>query len=165
MNEVDPTLVRELLRYDPDTGIFRWGPSAYARVRGKPAGTVSPTVGYRYIRVAGVKIPAARLAWVYMTGENPSGIVDHISRDKTDDRWINLRLANPTGNNANRKVQANSRSQVKGAQYEPRTGRYYSRIKAGGVSRHLGTYETPEEANDAYARAARVAFGEYACAG
>jgi hypothetical protein len=83
--------LRELMLYDPATGVFSWlqhrcGPAT----RNRRAGTVRGSK-YRVICIDGKRYPATHIAWLYMTGEFPSLLIDHRNRDKFDDRWVNLR--------------------------------------------------------------------------
>lgn len=103
--------LKERLHYDPITGFFVWRPCAYrsnswnasfanklARtIRTKPCGYRSVYIGLDYKRYI-----AARLAWLYMLGRWPVVEVDHINRDSTDDRWINLREVTHAENLRNR---------------------------------------------------------------
>jgi hypothetical protein len=160
---MDVGRLKFLLDYDPDTGVFTWSNPTSARVRkGGVAGTISRTNGYRYIRLDRRNFPASALAWAYVTGEFPDLIVDHINRNQADDRWENLRLADPTQSNANRAVQKCNQTGLKGAQIEKRTGRFTAKIKSHGRSTHLGTFDTADEAHRAYLVAAKEKFGDYA---
>ena len=92
------------LTYYPDTGKFIWnvsgGPSFNRPTEGTEAGTI--TRGRRVIRILGRGHFASRLAWLYMTGESPTMDIDHINRDKSDDRWCNLRHVNHSQNCMNK---------------------------------------------------------------
>jgi hypothetical protein len=98
--ELTASRLRELLDYEPATGIFRWKvrrPGAKAAPDAQ-AGYVqislrSKDIGYRRIRVEGRKYRAYRLAWLWMTGAWPRGQIDHANLKKDDDRWSNLRGA------------------------------------------------------------------------
>jgi len=46
---------------------------------------------------------AHRLAWLYMAGAWPSGVIDHMNGDPSDNRWSNLRDVTQAENNANRR--------------------------------------------------------------
>lgn len=80
------------LRYDPKTGHFIRLTDHFMFPAGSIAGTVLDT-GYRTIRVGGQRFLAHRLAWFYVYGEWPSEI-DHINRDKGDNRLVNMRISN-----------------------------------------------------------------------
>ena len=59
--------------------------------------------GYLRITLKGTTYKTHRLAFLYMTGEMPIGMVDHINGDKADNRWENLIDCNHYVNQANRK--------------------------------------------------------------
>ena len=76
-----------------------------------------------------------------------------------NNRMSNLRIATRSQNVAN--SCRSSASGIKGA-YAKRNGRWHAQIRANGKLRHLGTFATAEAAGNAYAEAAREAFGEFA---
>jgi hypothetical protein len=100
---------------------------------------------------------ASRIAWFYMTGEWPSGFVDHKNRDPLDDRWHNLRLASHGQNRANSRSTA-----VSGFKGAYKRGRRYQAMINDGTCRHLGMFDNAEDANAAYEAEARKVWGEYA---
>lgn len=148
--------LKDVLDYDPETGVWTWLQGWYA---GKRAGTTGKK-GYRQIWVDGKQFLSARLAWFYMTGEWPSALVDHKKPGfeyRSDDRWANLRLATHGQNGANR-LSANS--MLKGVQRRP-SGKFTARI--GGQARiYLGTHDSAEGAHAAYLVKAREVYGEFA---
>lgn len=135
--------LRESLHYDPATGVFTWISARKGIQVGDVAGCFS-SKGYRCIVVDGVKYRAARLAWLYVTREWPPAQVDHRSRARADDRWDNLRLANPSENQQNVKRRKDNTSGFAGVSRNG-TG-WKAGITLNGVRHHLGTYKTPEEA-------------------
>jgi hypothetical protein len=95
--------LRELLSYDPATGALTWATRRKGGCKpGQPAGCVSPT-GYGRILCMGKSYPTHRIAWALYHGEDPYPYqIDHIDRDKINNRIANLRLATPKENCANR---------------------------------------------------------------
>ncbi len=81
--------LKEVLSYNPETGIFTRNPGIRG---GEKVGTNSH--GYVSIMVDGYLYQAHRLAWLYMEGYMPEQEIDHISRKRDDNRWCNLRVVN-----------------------------------------------------------------------
>jgi hypothetical protein len=158
--------LRAALDYDPETGIFRWRIRAdmpkkwNTRYAGTVAGRIpKPREGYVVITVNNRSYRAHRLAWLYVTGEWPIGDLDHVN-GKTGNNWFsNLREATRTQNNINQKCH--NRHGLKGIKIA-RSGRWVAYIKAEGKLRHLGTFDDPQSAHEAYWIAAQHYFGEFA---
>lgn len=148
--------LKQILRYDPCTGHFRW-------IAGKNFGKVAGGPMNGYVRICFGRHgqdTAHRLAWLYMTGDWPAKFVDHIDGDRANNKWSNLRLARPDQNAANSRRSKNNVSGAKGV--SPYRGGFRARIMIRGESIYLGDYNTVEEAAAAYAGAAKVGFGDFA---
>lgn len=158
-NLVTAERLREVLRYDPDTGRFTWLVRQGRQSPGKPAGCVTPS-GYVIAAVDGQHYRAHRLAWLYMTGAWPAAFIDHKNRDRADNRWANLREATKSQNGANQAPR--SAHGFKGATYNKRQGRWVAQAKINGKPVYLGYHDTPEEAHEAYMAAMTAHFGEFA---
>lgn len=169
---IDANEVRQLLDYDPATGVFIWLRRASAerydrawnsRCAGKVAGRTKPNrSGYLEIVIDGTLYASNHLAWAWMTGEWPKANIDHKNMDKVDNRWDNLREATVAQNGWNAKAQKHNKSGFKGVILCRPTGRYYAQICANGQRHHLGHFATPEEARAAYVAAAAKYHGEFA---
>jgi hypothetical protein len=158
--------LKSVLNYDPETGIFTWAerPVTHQRMKiwnkrfaGKIAGGKNKK-GYIEIGLLGRLFKAHRLAWLYMTGEWPKGQGDHENRNRSDNRWGNLRDATHGQNRAN--SRPNSGRSLKGA-YESKKG-WDAAITTGGKRKHLGTFDCPAAAHFAYVVAADKCHGKFA---
>lgn len=158
--EITQSRLKELLAYDPDTGVFTWRMKRGPRSAGSVAGSTDKD-GYILINVDGCQYRAHRLAILYVTGVMPTTDVDHRRGNRTDNRFDELRVATRTQNSQNSLRHSDSRSGLKGAHYHPRSGRWLSRIRMDGKNVYLGIYRTAEEANAAYVAKAMAAFGEF----
>lgn len=157
-----PERLREVLSYDAETGIFTWKKRISIRiVVGRVAG-VPDKDGYIQIGIDGGKYKAHRLAWVYVTGGWPDGDIDHRNRVVDDNRFINLRPASRTLNNANMKKPKHNTSGLKGAYWNKKEKRWQAYIQVDKKHKYLGGYSTKEEAHAAYIVAANDSFGAYA---
>lgn len=158
-------LLREVLTYDPASGKFFWNINRGGRGAraGGEAGHRLKT-GYVTIWALGVRYSAHRLAWFYMTGAWPVSQIDHINRNKTDNRWSNLREASPRQNTANTAARSDSTVGAKGVKYHngARLKRWQARIEIGGRQKSLGYFLSKGEAAVAYAKAAAEIHGEFA---
>ncbi|MDT3768186.1 HNH endonuclease [Gleimia hominis] len=96
-----------------------------------------------------------------ITGAKPGQIVDHINRDRLDNRTENLRICTQQENSYNRSAQANSKSGLKGV-CQLSNGTWQAQIMVNRKAYYLGRFPTAREAADAYDRAATTLFGEFA---
>jgi hypothetical protein len=145
--------IRAKLRYDAATGEFRWKVS-HARAKvGMLAGYID-FYGRRCIGIQGLEFKAHRLAWLLHHGDWPDCDIDHINGDKDDNRMCNLRAVPHSVNIENvRKPFAGNTTGFLGV--APHRARFRATISVGNKQRHLGTYDTPTEAHEAYLAAKR----------
>lgn len=96
---------KEIFSYDPDSGIIRWkvyrGRNGGRAQPGSIAGCTNSDTGYMVIRYNKKLYKAHRLAWLLYYGTDAPTIIDHINRNKTDNRIENLRLATKSENTTN----------------------------------------------------------------
>lgn len=147
------TFVRALLLYDPLTGDF------FKRSKKGKLVQIALAVdkfGRRQIVFGTKHYKAHRVAWLYMTGELPANHVDHIDGDASNNAFTNLRLATNKENMQNRKghTVANKLGFL-GVCPNGQNGKFTAQITVQGKKLHLGTFDTPEEAHEAYLDAKR----------
>lgn len=153
--------VRELLDYNPDTGIFKWRVSSARYRPGDIAGT-KHIQGYLKCGIDGQRYLMHRLVWLYVHGHFPEADIDHINMNKTDNRMCNLRAATRSQNFANKPRASGNRSGFKGIWLDSRRCKWQARIGVNRTRVHLGTFDTPEAAHAAYAEAAVKYYGDFA---
>ncbi|MDB6454707.1 HNH endonuclease [Falsirhodobacter sp. 20TX0035] len=175
-----PEVLRQLLDYNPDTGRFVWKRRGIewftvgrfsaewsmekwnTRYAGQEAFASVDNLGYRQGTVQYVKLRAHRVAWAMHFGVWPTGVIDHINGDETDNRICNLRQASTSENGMNRGAQINSTSGVKGVCFDKNRGKWMASICRGSKRTNLGRFETMEAAQAAYNRAAAALHGDFA---
>ena len=145
--------LRELVDYDPETGVFTWrvGRGGTARA-GTRAGHLRPD-GYRDIEIDHMQYREHRLAWLYVHGRWPSDQLDHVNGAPADNRLTNLRECTHAENQQNRRRHTNNTSGHVGVSWYERDGTWKAEITIGGRSKHLGYFTTAEEAGAAYREA------------
>jgi hypothetical protein len=144
--------LKELLHYDPETGLFTWLVSTSNCVKvGDVAGSVSH--GYRIIKIDGKKYGAHRLAFLYITGNLPENDTDHINGIRDDNRWCNLREATRAENMQNKAPYKAGTSKYPGVYWHKQRQKWVAQITINGKQKHIGLFETEEEAYSAYCAA------------
>ncbi|ASN68059.1 putative HNH endonuclease III [uncultured Caudovirales phage] len=88
--------------------------------------------------------------------------IDHINRDKKDNRLSNLRIVTPSENQMNRGILSSNTSGYKGVSFDKSANKYRAYITKNGITIHLGFYITSEEAAYAYDLKAKELYGEVA---
>jgi hypothetical protein len=168
IDDLTAETVREILNYDPETGIFKWkwredrAACWNTRYSGKVAGRVtSNSHGYMEIAINYRLYKTHRLAWLIVYGEWPPNDIDHKDGDKKNNRIANLRLATRQENIRNSGLRKNNRTGVSGVCWRKDCGKFRVRIKVSSKEIHLGYFDTFTEATAARHAAEIEYFGEF----
>ena len=158
-NDLTAARLRELLAYDPETGVFTWR-MAVGRWGRIPAGSVAGVRSVRGAIVIGIdKKPlyAHRLAVLYVTGNWPSGDVDHRDGNPANNAWNNLRDVLHAVNTENRRrpIKNKASGLPLGVSIDHRDGAFRADITVAGKCKSLGRHATPDAAHAAYLEAKR----------
>lgn len=169
--ELDETNVKKLLDYDAETGVLTWkarGPewdisdkerkrwnTRYSR---KQAFTSRGNHGYFQASVFGKKYLAHRIVWMWVFGRWPENQIDHINRDKCDNRIVNLRDVTQQQNLQNQAIQKNNTSGHLGVSWYKKRQKWQVHITVNSKQKYLGTFESIEDAIAARA-AADIEYG------
>lgn len=106
--------------------------------------------GYPRIGVSGTKVLAHRFVYEVNYGPIPDGLfVDHQCGNTRCLNPEHLRLATPALNMQNLRRVASNSSYARGVHQETRTGRWRARATVNGKTHSFGTFDTPQEAEQA----------------
>lgn len=169
-----PDELRQLLRYEPETGKLFWLPRGVewfpegerrnnacaiwnSRFAGKEA-LAALSNGYKHGAILGQNYPAHRVCWSIFYGEHPSLLIDHINGDKVDNRIINLREVTNSENAKNSKMHVGNKSGRTGVFRDEARNIWIAYIMSEGVRRHLGNFTEFSRAVEARS-AAEIALG------
>jgi hypothetical protein len=151
--DITAAQLREVLDYDPETGVFTRRKAHNHLPAGRVVGTID-SHGYLVVRLDGVLWKAHRLAWLYAHGTAPAGEIDHINGVRFDNRLKNLRDVSASVNSQNRgRAYVRSKSGVIGVSKNRRQWR--AQICVRGEIIELGNYKTLEQASEVYLDAKR----------
>lgn len=151
--------LKELLTYDPITGIFIWKVrfSNRNKIGGVAGGSLSPD-GYYRVGIYGESYLLHRLAWFYDKGKWPVSQIDHKDHIRHHN-WIdNLRCATHRENGMNQGLSKNNTSGVTGIYFHNQTSKWRARISVKGKGIHLGCLDSLFEAVCAR-RSAEIFYG------
>lgn len=157
--------LKDCLSYDCDTGIFVWNerPRSHfkyeklwldwnKRWSGKEAGWIEKSqsnttkTSYRKISINGENYKAHRLAWVFITGDWPTGMMDHINGDGLDNSRLNLRDVSNQENTKNQSRRKDNKSGITGVGWQKAIGKWYANGRINDQLQHLGFYDNIFEA-------------------
>lgn len=170
-----PELLRKLLRYEPDTGKLYWRPRDrtlfmedqcykvfHEHFTEREAFTGKDRDGYSTGYVLGRKFFAHRVMWAMQTGRWPAHQIDHIDRDKSNNRWHNMREATVAQNAANRPPRKDSSSRYLGVSWSKRRRKWLVTICKNRVYSPQMFFSCEMEAAKAYDALAVEVHGEFA---
>lgn len=170
--DIGADVARQLLDYDRETGILRWRPRTpemfilkkrtaeaacatwNGRFAGKIAGSIRPD-GYCRVRINDVLYYGHRIAWLIVHGEWPPAEIDHAFGISCGDSLDNLRTATRSQNMQNAAKRKDNKSGYTGVSWSKQAHKWGARINAKGKYLHLGFFDDPLEAAEAYLAAKR----------
>ncbi len=88
--------------------------------------------------------------------------VDHIDHNTLNNQKDNLRIVSNSENSQNRRNHKQTVSGYKGVSWHRKRGKWTVSIKKNRVARYLGLFPDPISAAQAYDKAAKELFGEFA---
>lgn len=156
MTELTAEALRQSLHYSIVTGVFTRIASRRGFDKGTTAGSVTND-GRVAIRTGGKSYLAHRLAWLWVTGDWPKGVIDHENTNPLQNQWINLRDVTQSVNLQNqRKARRDNSCGFLGVHKSPCSKSFIANIRVLGRLQYLGSFATPEAAHAAYISAKRV---------
>ena len=144
--ELSAEYLRLVLHYEPETGIFTWKVRTSPRIKVGDIAGCPEGGGYLQIRVCSRGYKAHRLAWLHVYGEWPKEQLDHINRNRSDNRIANLREVTNKQNQQNRSKSSNNTSGHQGVHWDKRDSKWRARIRHNQKDIYLGLFENLEEA-------------------
>lgn len=133
--------IKEILEYNRETGQFSWLIPVKKKSKDGYAGKVERVSGYRRIGINGKYYAAHRLAWLYIYGDWPDGVIDHLNQDKLDNRIENLRSVTVAQNGRNCKMAKNNTSGITGVDWHRSSGKWRVRACQDSRRTNLGFYD------------------------
>ncbi len=128
-------MISEYLSYNPDTGLIKWIKNRGNTRSGTEAGCNHQ--GYRRIKFNGKSYLSHQVAWYLTHGVWPVQL-DHINRDRQDNRLVNLRLATTRENSCNKA----DNTDFPGVSWRKRNNCWIVKARECGIQRHLGYFKT-----------------------
>jgi len=151
--ELTQARLKELLHYDPETGIF----TRLVRCSQMPAGSIAGSSdgrGYLQIKIDRRIYLNHRLAFLYMRGEFPPAHTDHKNGVVDDNRWANLRHATRSENLHNQGgPRRDNTSGFLGVCWDKHKQKWLAQIRLNNRTRHIGRFDDPAVAHAAYLKA------------
>jgi hypothetical protein len=131
--------LKSRVSYSPRSGVFR------LRRNGERIGSPSAK-GYLAVQLGVKHYSLHRLAWLYVYGKFPEGVVDHIDHNKHNNALGNLRETTQVDNCKNRKLASNNTSGFVGVRWNEKRNKWTAAIKVDKKNIHLGCFDSYEEA-------------------
>lgn len=141
----------ELIAYDPNTGALTWKNrmGRWGRIPAGSPATSTDSKGYLYVHIGTKNYRAHRVAWLLHYGHWPDKDIDHVNRNRVDNRIVNLRGATRYEQLQNQKKRADNTTGFTGVS-ETRNGTYAVSVWHRGKKHYVGTFKELDEAREKY---------------
>ena len=154
--------LKEWIDYNPKTGEFKWKKSPHHLIKaGDMAGGYEKR-GYRIFKLKEKTIKGHRAAWAIIYGYFPSGEIDHIDNNPSNNRIDNLREVDRSRNQMNAKTPKHNKSGVKGVHYCKSKQKWLATIGFNKKKICIGHFDLFNEAVQARKDKEKEIQGEYA---
>lgn len=151
-DQISLARLKEVLSYDPESGSISWRTPGTGRRA--EVGYKKPD-GRKRVAIDGKRFVLARLCWFYVHGQWPSGHVDHINGNPSDDRISNLRDVPAAVNNQNRRRHhRDSKTRLMGV-VKTTSGTFNVSMSFRGRTLSVYGFRSEKDAHEAYAELKR----------
>ncbi len=157
---LDLESLKSQIKYESDTGVFTWIISRKGVSKGKSAGVIDKKSGYLAIGLNRHIYLGHRLAWFYVHGIWPK-FIDHIDRDRGNNRICNLRECDQLENAWNTSISKLNSSGVKGVYWNKDSKRWHAQGSLNRKRINLGFFQDIDEAREAYEKFCSENHGDY----
>ena len=144
--------IKEIASYDKETGIFTrlTRPCNSVNIGDELGYLKKCKSGLMYLSTEykGHQYLLHRLAFLDVDGKFPDGDVDHKDGNGLNNKWNNLRVVDAIENGKNRKLNHNNESGYQGVSFYNLTKKWRAAISVDGKKKHLGYFDTFEEAKE-----------------
>ncbi len=148
--------IKQLFTLDYETGhLIRKidiGCGGFGCQKGDIVGTIKKN-GYIRVRVDNKTYPRSHLVWLYVNGSLPRETIDHINRNRADDRPVNLREVVNADNYKNMKKFSTNKSGHTGVSWHKKSEKWMAVIVVDYKQKYLGLFTTIEKAVEAREKA------------
>jgi hypothetical protein len=139
-----------LLRYEPETGHLYWKPRPKTPGNNradpsKPAGSLGAN-GYVMLNVGGKLHRAHRVIWLMVHGTWPTDTIDHVNRNRADNRLANLRAATRIENQQNHPTRVDNKSGHRGVFWHQEARKWWVYINHNRKRKTVGYFPDFEDA-------------------
>lgn len=131
--------------YERD-GILFWRETGKGRLLNRIAGA-GPI--YYGTLINGRRYLNHRIIWFLNTGKWPEQVIDHIDRNKKNNKMNNLRLSSSKANAKNKNINRRNSSGFTGVHFDKSRNKWMAWGKQGSLFKNLGRFVTKEEAINA----------------
>jgi hypothetical protein len=150
--------VDEQLHYDDETGLLIRKKRSSSSVKKCDVAGHKKHDGYITVRVKGRPNLAHRVIWLLKTGSWPTGEIDHIDGDPSNNRFENLRQVDHRTNGMNLRLYSTNKSGMQGVSWHSQTKKWKAQINDDNGKRYLGCFISIEDAISAR-KAAEIELG------
>lgn len=159
-------LLRDRLSYDPTSGCLTWrhAPSRHERGNRRWAGVEATHIskrGYLQVRIDGKLYQAQRVIWKMVTGSDPVNEIDHRARNRTNNKWDNLREADRSQQLHNKSYKRRTSQLPRNIYRDPRTHKFQVYVNRGGRRLSRGGLPSLEDALRVRSQLINEMYGPY----
>jgi hypothetical protein len=147
--------LKSIVSYDKESGLFTRLNNISCYKAGEIVGS-QHNEGYLVFCIDYLSYKLHRLAWLYVYGEHPAGIIDHIDGNKLNNKIDNLRVVSDLINSQNvRHPRSSNKSGYLGVSWHKKDKRWHAHIRVNKKTVFLGGYHSPDVAYVTYVEAKR----------
>jgi len=158
--------IKSIMKYDPKNGGLYWIKPTGARAKaGDRVGFNAGSMNYRKVQINNIGYMEHHLVWMLHHGSLSTLDIDHINGDTQDNRIENLREATRSQNLCNQKIRSDNKSGIKGVFFVRSRDKWCATIQYDGLKKHLGYFDSIDDAVNARKNAEQMIHKEFAWQG